>query len=54
MEKEEKLYEFVVTFINQEEECEDVEIVDAKDKDDAEKVFFENYGIHKIKYVEKI
>ena len=54
MEKEEKLYEFIITFINEEEDCEDIEIVDAKDKENAEEIFIENFGFHKIKFIEKI
>lgn len=48
------LREFVVTFFNKEEGDQDIEIVEAEDKEKAREKFLEEYGEHKILLIEKI
>jgi hypothetical protein len=54
MEKEKKLYEFVITYWNSVEDCEDVEIMESTDPKNVRKQFIEEFGNQKILIIEKI
>lgn len=54
MEKEIKVKEFVITFINDDEGCQDIEIIEADTKELANEKFKEEFGDYKIILTEQI